>query len=53
MLLPAVLKYAVNSVVPALTASTIVDTEMRVTIYLCPADYSNNVYVAVAASRNL
>ena len=42
-----------NSVVPALTASTIVDTEMRVTFYLCPADYSNNLYVAVAPSSNL
>ena len=38
---------------PALSVCTIVDTEMCVTFYLCPADYSNNVYVAVAASKNL
>ena len=50
-------KYAVNSVVPALTVCAIVDMEMRVTFYLCQdlgqADYSNNVYVAVAESSSL
>ena len=47
------MKYAVNSVVPAPTVCTIVDTEMCMTFYLCPADYSNNPYVAVATSSNL
>ena len=50
-------KYVVNSVVPALTVCAIVDMEMRVTFYLCQdlgqADYSNNVYVAVAESSSL
>ena len=49
----SLVKAAVNSVMTALSVCTIVDTEMCVTFYLCPADYSNNVYVAVAASKNL
>ena len=41
-----------NIVVPALTVCTIVDTEIHMTFYLCPADYSNKMYVALAVSRN-